>query len=244
MGLQKKKKSQVLYGASLLCDICNKQKIQVSRAHQILSWSPMEKQNIKQTCLVWQVVFFCVWMKKSSLIFYLMYGCCSVIVVFLLWWCCCVVKADLYFKESSLVHVWSRTDFSLSLTVVVLLPFCCGCSWCVLEANLCLNESCLVCEWRRAKSSHCYCCIVAVLLLKLCCCFVVVVFLKLTCVSMSRLLCVYGGELTRRFTELLLASVSDFDSGLGWSWTPLAWKITSILDEMFNIQYLKHMLYD
>lgn len=32
---------------------------------------------------------------------------------------------------------------------------------------------------------------------------------------MSRLLGVNGGELTRLFTELLLASVSDLDSGLG-----------------------------
>lgn len=36
-----------------------------------------------------------------------------------------------------------------------------------------------------------------------------------TCVSMSRLFGVNGGELTRLFTELLLASVSDLDSGLG-----------------------------
>lgn len=45
-----------------------------------------------------------------------------------------------------------------------------------------------------------------------------------TCVSMSRLFGVNGGELTRLFTELLLASVSDLDSGLGWSWTPFAWR--------------------
>lgn len=32
---------------------------------------------------------------------------------------------------------------------------------------------------------------------------------------MSRLLGVNGGELTRLLTELLLASVSDLDSGLG-----------------------------
>lgn len=34
-------------------------------------------------------------------------------------------------------------------------------------------------------------------------------------VSMRRLFGVNGGELTRLFTELLLASVSDLDSGLG-----------------------------
>lgn len=45
----------------------------------------------------------------------------------------------------------------------------------------------------------------------------------LTCASISRLLGANGGELTRLLTELLLASVSDLDSGLGWSWTPLAW---------------------
>lgn len=45
-----------------------------------------------------------------------------------------------------------------------------------------------------------------------------------TCGSISRLLVVNGGELTRLFTELLLASVSDLDSGRGWSWSPLAWR--------------------
>lgn len=43
-----------------------------------------------------------------------------------------------------------------------------------------------------------------------------------TCESSIRLLCPNGGELTLRLTELRRASVSDLDSGLGWSWTPLA----------------------
>lgn len=40
-------------------------------------------------------------------------------------------------------------------------------------------------------------------------------FVSVTCVSISLLFGVNGGELTRLFTELLLASVSDLDSGLG-----------------------------
>ena len=47
------------------------------------------------------------------------------------------------------------------------------------------------------------------------CCFCLFFVLLSTCVSMSRLLGGNGGELTRLFTELLLASVSDLDSGLG-----------------------------